>query len=157
MHFSREIHCLQLSNQKISLWDLNGLTHLHKIRLDWISSATFHFDSSEDRLPITNVPASVEELDIRGLPWPSPMILSNIRMISPNLHILRLRQHSVWCGLCHTCSFTGFRPPVPDKIIYEGGGGLPVCSTYLARVANVNFFPRCTMLGPSILFGSSIP
>ncbi|KAG5635492.1 hypothetical protein H0H81_011047 [Sphagnurus paluster] len=125
----RVLHCVQNDARYISMWDLTGLNHLSKIRLDWLSRRMMpHYRSKDpaDRLPFTHIPSFVTELDIRGLPWPSPMVFHNIESILPNLKILRLRQQRIWCGLCHTCSVARFKEPGPERIIYEGGGGLPI-------------------------------
>jgi hypothetical protein len=120
---------MQLASSDPQVWELCGFERLTKIRLDWLSRAMVpHYGSGDpaDRLPFTHVPSTVTELDIRGLPWPSPLIFHNIGRILPSLQVLRLRQQKIWCGLCHTCSVARFLPPGPEKIIYEDGLGLPV-------------------------------
>ncbi|KAF8066693.1 hypothetical protein FPV67DRAFT_1416680 [Lyophyllum atratum] len=125
----KQLHCVQTHTKSTSVWNLRGLTHLSTVRLDWLSPSMMpHYGSKDpaDRLPFTNVSSSVTELDIRGLPWPSPMVFHNIHNILPDLNILRLRQERIWCGLCHTCSVARFTSPGPEEIIYKGGGGLPM-------------------------------
>ncbi|KAG6856870.1 hypothetical protein H0H87_012687 [Tephrocybe sp. NHM501043] len=131
---SRELHCVQTNTRKSSIWDLGGLKNLKKIRLDWLSAYMApHYGSnnSADRLPFTHAPLSIVEVDIRGVPWPSPNVFLNIHAIFPNLNVLRLWQQRIWCGLCHTCCVARFSSPGPEKIVYEGGGGLPM---HYARV-----------------------
>lgn len=105
-------------------------------------------DDPADRLPFTNVSSSVTELDIRGLPWPSPLVFHNIGGILPELQILKMRQPKIWCGLCHTCSVVRFRSPGPKTIVYEGGLGLPVRIRILPVLIgkpNIMLLSRCTM------------
>ncbi|KAG5722950.1 hypothetical protein E4T56_gene5103 [Termitomyces sp. T112] len=125
---TREFHGVQLNTRKSSVWDLGRLKQLKKIRLDWLSPyMTPHYGSNmSDRLPFTHAPPTVKELDIRGIPWPSPIVFLNIHTIFPNLNILCLRQQRIWCGLCHTCCVPRFSSPGPEKIVYTDGGGLPL-------------------------------
>lgn len=128
----RELHCVQLDSRDVSVWNLNGFKCLSKIRLDWLSPFMMpHYSTSDpaDRLPFIHVSSLVKELDIRGLPWPSPLVFHNIQIILPDLAILKLRQPRIWCGLCHTCSVVKFRAPGPEVIVYHGGLGLPVHSS----------------------------
>lgn len=120
---------MQLVSQETQVWQLSDFERLTKVRLDWLLQTMMpHYGSEDpaDRLPFTHVPSTVMELDIRGLPWPSPLIFHNIGGILPNIQVLRLRQQRIWCGLCHTCSVARFHAPGPEKIVYEGGLGLPV-------------------------------
>jgi hypothetical protein len=121
---------VQPASSDIQVWELCGFERLAKIRLDWLPKAMspHYYGSADpaDRLPFTHVPSTVTELDIRGLPWPSPLIFYNIGRILPSLQVIRLRQQKVWCGLCHTCSVARFHTPGPGRIVYEDGLGLPV-------------------------------
>jgi hypothetical protein len=54
------------------------------------------------------------------------LIFYNVDGIMPNLEVLRLRQQGIWCSLCNTCSVARFQAPGPEKIMYDGGLGLPV-------------------------------
>jgi len=77
-------------------------------------------------LPFFNF-SSVEHLDLRGLSWPSPGVLKNIPH-TPGLEYLKtlkMKQDTVWCGLCHTCRVVQFKDR-PTGVVYEGGYGLPV-------------------------------
>ena len=119
------------SPEHIQIWELHGFKRLEKIRLDWLFQvimphSDFESEIPVDRLPFKHVPSTVTELDIRGLPWPSPLIFYGVSVILPNLEVLRLRQHEIWCSLCHTCSVVKFQAPGPEKITYDGGLGLPV-------------------------------
>ncbi|KAF9465942.1 hypothetical protein BDZ94DRAFT_1158922 [Collybia nuda] len=132
--WTRYIHCVQTDSKYTSIWNLQGFGCLSTIRLDWLSPRMMPHHGSDDpadRLPFTNVPSSVNELDIRGLPWPSPLVFHNIGGILPELKVLKMRQPKIWCGLCHTCSVVRFRSPGPKIIVYEGGLGLPM---HYARV-----------------------
>lgn len=122
---------MQLAALDTQVWDLRGFERLAKIRLDWLCQVTMPYSGcgsgdSVDQLPFMHVPSTVTELDVRGLPWPSPLILYNVGRILPNLEVLRLRQQRIWCGLCHTCSVARFQTPGPEQITYDGGLGLPV-------------------------------
>jgi len=126
---ARELHCVQLASLDTQVWELRGFERLAKIRLDWLCQVMMpQYGSGDpiDRLPFTHVPSTVTELDIRGLPWPSPLIFHNVGKILPNLEVLRLRQQRIWCGLCYTCSVARFQAPGPERITYDGGLGLPV-------------------------------
>jgi len=87
-----------------------------------------HYGSkdSADRLPFLHVSPTVKELELYGLPWPSPLVFRSIHITLPNLQALHLRQQRIWCGLCHTCCVSRFKSPGPDKIIYTDGSGLPM-------------------------------
>ncbi|GLB40976.1 hypothetical protein LshimejAT787_0901910 [Lyophyllum shimeji] len=124
----RELHCVQTETRKTSIWDLRSLKHLSKIRLDWHPRSMLlpRYTDRADRLPFAHVASSVIELEVRGLPWPSPLTFCNIHHIFPDLNVLRLQQERIWCGLCHTCSVARFRSPGPGKIVYEAGVGLPM-------------------------------
>ncbi|RDB26617.1 hypothetical protein Hypma_005577 [Hypsizygus marmoreus] len=127
--WTRELHCVQLHSRETSVWNLEGFQCLSRIRLDWMSPSMMpHYGSDDpaDRLPFTHISSTVTELDIRGLPWPSPLVFHNINKILPQLRILKLRQSRTWCGLCHTCSVVKFRSPGPEMLVYEGGLGLPM-------------------------------
>lgn len=126
---ARELHCVQLASSDLQVWKLCGFERLAGIRLDWLPQAMmplYGSQESEALLPLTHVPSTVTELDIRGLPWPSPLIFYNIGKFLPKLEVLRLRQQRIWCCLCHTCSRIRFHAPGPEKIIYKGGLGLPM-------------------------------
>jgi len=86
----------------------------------------YNFKLEQLPFPTGNCPATLYELDVRGLEWPSPSVLLHIANTCPELRVLRMRQPRIWCTLCHTCERVGFEEPRPEKIVYEGGLGLPV-------------------------------
>ncbi|KAJ6598371.1 hypothetical protein DFH09DRAFT_1131640 [Mycena vulgaris] len=132
--WTREIHCVanyhwQLDKQTQSdiAWDLAGFRQLKIIRLDCPSIIVIERSGEHhQRFPFLNIPASVMELDLRDLSWPSPFVFQAITATFPELKILRLSQRRVWCGLCHTCSSVRFVEPVPPKLVYKEGLGLPM-------------------------------
>lgn len=159
---NRVIHCVQTDSKYVSIWNLQEFECLSTIRLDWMSPRMMPYHGSDnptDRLPFTNVSSSITELDIRGLPWPSPLVFHNIGELLPELKILRMQQHKIWCGLCHTCSVVRFRSPGPKSVVYEGGLGLPVRtqirhtvmalkSKTLYRCTTRAFFSPCNISTP---------
>ncbi|KAJ6551293.1 hypothetical protein B0H19DRAFT_950437 [Mycena capillaripes] len=114
----REIHCVS-THALPDLWDLTAFRRLRTIRLDCpsINYRTF---------PFLNIPSTVTELELRGMKWPSPYAIHTVAGTFPQLKTLRFGQSKIWCGLCHTCSKVKFADPVPPKIVYREGFGLPV-------------------------------
>ncbi|TFK34615.1 hypothetical protein BDQ12DRAFT_726667 [Crucibulum laeve] len=139
--WTRELHCVQTESQKVDVWNLAGFERLSSIRLDWLPLTMIpHAYSNEatEGLPFLHVPSSVVELDIRGLPWPSPACFTFVARNFPDLRILRMRQKRIWCGLCHTCSMASFLLPGPVVINYENGLGLPIhYATILSSLENL--------------------
>ncbi|KAJ6504097.1 hypothetical protein C8R47DRAFT_1210188 [Mycena vitilis] len=117
----REMHCVSTDLPLSDTWDLAGFHdhRLHVLRLDCPSI-------SYRKLPFLNIPASVTELDLRGMTWPSPFVFQTVAAMFPQLKALRVAQHRIWCGLCHTCSTVKFADPVPPKVVYKNGLGLPI-------------------------------
>lgn len=100
------------------------------IRIDWLHLHFTPFDSvlgDAEFMPFVNVECPVKTVEIRGLRYPSPMILK--AFTAPFLHMtaLELECLRIWCGLCHTCTLVRFSFPRPTGFLYEGGLGLPVC------------------------------
>ncbi|KAF8656655.1 hypothetical protein AX16_002459 [Volvariella volvacea WC 439] len=119
----RHLHCVQPADALSVLeWDLSGYLVITSIRYDWLSG----FDQDFwDVFPFLNAPSMMQELDIRGFQWPAPHAYAHIETSFPNLKVLKLRQSLIWCSLCNTCVTPRFKNPGPEKIIYEGGPGLP--------------------------------
>ncbi|KAJ7489309.1 hypothetical protein FB451DRAFT_686656 [Mycena latifolia] len=128
--WTRELHCVanyrwQLESH-LDPWDLAGFCHLKIIRLDCPSIIVIEPSGEHhQRFPLLNIPASVVELDLRDLTWPSPFVFQALAATFPELRTLRLSQRRVWCGLCHTCSSVKFAEP-PSKLVYTQGLGLPI-------------------------------
>ncbi|KAJ7719083.1 hypothetical protein DFH07DRAFT_315850 [Mycena maculata] len=100
-------------------WDLVGFRRLHTIRLHC-------FLMSCRKFPFLNVPSSVVELELLDLGWPTPYVVQAISETFRGIRTLRLDLHSVWCSLCNTCSRVGLVEPVPPKLVYKEGLGLPI-------------------------------
>ncbi|KAJ7176737.1 hypothetical protein C8R46DRAFT_1213319 [Mycena filopes] len=115
--WTRKIHCILPSESSFEVWDLAGFLRLQALRLDcpYISHGLF-----------INVPATLTELDIRGLRWPSPYVFQVVAALAPFVVTLRLSNRTTWCGLCNTCSPVNVASPVPAKLVYTGGLGLPI-------------------------------
>ncbi|KAJ7845461.1 hypothetical protein B0H13DRAFT_119323 [Mycena leptocephala] len=116
--WTQEIHCVSSHPPLSDVWDLTGFCRLRTIRLD--SSSISYRD-----FPF-HVSASVTELDLRGMSWPSPYIFQTVAATFPQLITLQFSQSRIWCGLCHTCSRVKFAEPVPPKLVYREGLGLPI-------------------------------
>ncbi|KAJ7100692.1 hypothetical protein B0H15DRAFT_769917 [Mycena belliarum] len=131
--WTRKLYCLTTyhryivdeSQWKASSWDLTGFRRLLAIRLD-CRSLVVTSPSGAYRFPFRNIPNSVTELELRGLRWPSPFVFETLADTFPELRILRLSQHRVWCGLCHACTTVRFAEPAPSNIVYNEGLGLPI-------------------------------
>ncbi|KAJ7705500.1 hypothetical protein B0H17DRAFT_919910 [Mycena rosella] len=121
--WTRELHCIANYHRQLDghPWDLAGFCRLQTIRLHCSSIVVV-----KERLPFINIPPSVMEVDLRDLTWPSPFVFQAITATFPDLRTLRLSQRRVWCGLCHTCSTVKFVEPVPSKLVYKEGFGLPI-------------------------------
>ncbi|KAJ7678066.1 hypothetical protein DFH06DRAFT_1422556 [Mycena polygramma] len=115
----QEMHCVSTDLPLSDIWDLAGFRRLQVLRLDCPSI-------SYRKLPFSNIPASVTELELRGMTWPSPFVFQTVAAMFPQLRTLRVAQHRIWCGLCHTCSTIKFADPVPPKVVYKKGLGLPI-------------------------------
>lgn len=98
--------------------DLSPFTRLVSIRLD--------HSNLELTYEMRGVTHTIQEVDIRGTFWPSPMFYEDIRIMFRHVRVLRLTQESVWCGLCNLCVKPSFQGEGVGSIIYEGGMGLPV-------------------------------
>ncbi|KAJ6618121.1 hypothetical protein B0H10DRAFT_1266101 [Mycena sp. CBHHK59/15] len=122
--WAQELHCVRKTG--LDPWDLDNFKRLKTIRLDWPSPHVLDPDGNLQNYPFVNLPANIVVLDIRGLTWPSPFVFQAITLAFSDLRILRLDQHKVWCGLCHTCSTVKLAEPIPHKLAYQDGLGLPV-------------------------------
>ncbi|KAK7049922.1 hypothetical protein VNI00_005352 [Paramarasmius palmivorus] len=122
--WTRELHCIlhETESSQMERWEIEGFKRLNKIRFDWIkpmpNDQSFTSTWFQSTIPMT-------ELEIRGMEWPSPKVVSSIARTFPHLEILRLQQDTVWCGLCYLCCVPGFQEPGPSSITYKGGLGLP--------------------------------
>jgi hypothetical protein len=126
----RRLHCVQRDGTTIRAWNLAGFKRLMSIRIDWLHLHFTPFDSvlgDAEFMPFVNVECPVKAVEIRGLRYPSPMIVK--AFTAPFLHMttLELECLRIWCGLCHTCTLVRFSFPRPTGFLYEGGLGLPVC------------------------------
>ncbi|KAJ7197007.1 hypothetical protein GGX14DRAFT_375628 [Mycena pura] len=121
--WTRELHCVPTYLRLYRDWDFTGFRRLQTIRFDHPV-----LPRREGRLfRFLDVPSSTVELDLRGLIWPNPYVLGEIAHTFPSLTTLHLsHQRSIWCGLCHTCSDVRFVDPVPPKLVYREGLGLPI-------------------------------
>ncbi|KAJ7472377.1 hypothetical protein B0H11DRAFT_2237041 [Mycena galericulata] len=117
--WTRELHCVPVAGWLPHSFDLAGFRRLHTLRLD--------FSLVESNLfPFRNIPPGIVELDLLNMSWPSPYAVLAIADAFPGLTTLRLSLRRVWCGLCHTCSRVKFVEPVPPKVVYTAGLGLPI-------------------------------
>jgi hypothetical protein len=105
-------------------WDLDGFDHLQAVRYDWLKS--WKSPILQNRFPFSAGASKVTKLDIRGIEWLNPMVLQHIVEAFSGIKVLSLRQEQIWCSLCNTCTVPAFLEPVPEKIVYQGGLGLPV-------------------------------
>jgi hypothetical protein len=131
--WTRHLHCIQTFSSPFSqIWDLSCFLHLSSIRLDWLSPflmQSFHSPLTKSGMPFFKFSSSVEHLDLRGLPWPTPEVLQNIPCTPGLGHLktLKLKQDTTWCGLCGGFYRIRFKDK-PNGLVYEGGYGLPVSS-----------------------------
>lgn len=120
----RELHFVQEDFFLTRFWDLRNFTRATKLRLDWRSSTSPQASTSGSLF--INIPPGLTELDIRGLPWPSPLVLDFFTHSFLELRVLRMTQKTTWCALCNTSDLPSFEEPGPEKICYDGAVGLPV-------------------------------
>jgi hypothetical protein len=129
------LHCIQTFSSYPSIWDLSCFLHLSSIRLDFspiISPSFYSRLGNSFILPFFNFSSSVKHLDLRGLSWPSPGVLQNIPHTPGLEHLktLKMKQDTVWCGLCGGSSRVRFKNR-PTGVVYDRGYGLPVSSNLL--------------------------
>ncbi|KAJ7628563.1 hypothetical protein FB45DRAFT_40616 [Roridomyces roridus] len=121
--WTRELFCkpqLLDGSQDLEVWDLTGFRRLHTVRVDCKSC------SLARQFPFRSVPLSITELELLDVYWPSPFVMQGVADIFPALRTLKLRLPRIWCGLCNTCSSVRFAEPVPPKLVYSEGLGLPI-------------------------------
>ncbi|KAF8178920.1 hypothetical protein BJ912DRAFT_855873 [Pholiota molesta] len=126
--WTRHLHCIRFHNNQHLVWDLSGFTRLSTIRVDWLyeNFTPLYAMENPNIVPFVNVESPVKELDIRGVRYPSPMILQGFTAPLQHLVTLKLESLRTWCGLCHTCALVRFPSPNPAGLLYEGGLGLSV-------------------------------
>jgi hypothetical protein len=126
----RHLHCIRFHDNQHLVWDLSGFTRLSTLRVDWLYENFTPLYAMEDSniVPFVNVESPIKELDIRGVRYPSPMILQGFTAPLQHLVTLKLESLRTWCGLCHTCAPVRFPSPNPTGLLYEGGLGLSVGS-----------------------------
>lgn len=128
----RQLHCVTPTSSSLrsrSSWDLEGYSQLELVRLDWLPTWNpYAGDSREssDYLPFVNTPHTVITFDFRNIRWPYPTAYLFIQQCFPFIRKLVLYQQKVWCMLCFTVNRVSFAAPIPQRLIYEGGLGLPV-------------------------------
>ncbi|KAF9450822.1 hypothetical protein P691DRAFT_664431 [Macrolepiota fuliginosa MF-IS2] len=127
----KQIHCVQrvFRGPRSRSWNLQGYERLELVRLDWLDVSIPHQGSSFERseyIPFINAPDKVATFDFRGLRWPYPNAYLFIQQCLPSIKHLVLYQQEVWCGLCFTPSEVEFAEPIPTRLLYEGGFGLPI-------------------------------
>ncbi|KDR70233.1 hypothetical protein GALMADRAFT_255116 [Galerina marginata CBS 339.88] len=150
----RHFHCVQTKDpyKTIFAWDLSGFQQLSSLRVDWLSrKSTFR----DDFTPFLNVESRILEVDIRGVKYPSPMVLKSLTCAFVHLVTLKLDFPRIWCGLCHTCILVRFPSPPPTSLKYEGGLGLPV--HYSRALFSLNEIEEVIIRLPDFGFGLPSP
>ncbi|KXN85627.1 hypothetical protein AN958_10964 [Leucoagaricus sp. SymC.cos] len=126
----RHIHCVLFDDaylQPSRPWNLEGYSRLQTVRLDRMSP----YDErtllqKPDDVPFINASSTIVTFDFRGRYWPYPSAYSFIPRCLPSIKSLILYQHQVWCGLCFTVNEVEFGEPVPTRLSYGDGFGLPI-------------------------------
>ena len=123
----RYLHCVQPASGKVFIWSLYGFQRIASLRVDWLhKNAILQDITGEEVIPFIDVHCPIKELDIRGVQYPSPMMIK--ALTNPFQHLVKLKLDlvRVWCGLCHTVTFVRLPNSAPKSFLYKGGIGLPV-------------------------------
>ncbi|KAF9481732.1 hypothetical protein BDN70DRAFT_802741 [Pholiota conissans] len=155
--WTRHLHCICFHDSQHLVWDLSGFKRLYTIRVDWLYQNFTPLYAMEDPevVPFINVDSPIKELDIRGVRYPSPMILQAFTNPLQHLVILKLESLRTWCGLCHTCTLVRFPSPKPAGFLYEGGLGLSV--HYARSLFSLNYLEEVIFTLPDVGFGLPSP